>query len=191
MRASCKKGKEQLGYGTYFAHNCSMKTIYIIFILLSFGALAQNHYFGPKIGFTSTSGAGNYKNVRLGEIGVSYSYKPSQWFSLYVDPSFRPSAFRDENGIKALNAYVSVPTYGSINIAKNKTIVAFDAGVINSYGVWGNDRFLGEVIAGLRAGRRGDKTSIEGYWHIGESFTKNSGSFIQTNFVGVQVLFKL
>lgn len=167
-----------------------MRTLIIFILLLSFGVSAQ-HYFGPKIGFTSTSGSGNYQNVRLGEIGVSYSYKPSKWFSVYADPSFRPSAFRDSNGIKGLNAYVSVPTYASVNIGKDKAIIAFDAGVINSYGVFGPDKFLGEVIGGLRAGRNGEKVSIEGYWHIGESFTKNSGSFIQTNFVGVQVLFKL
>ena len=166
-----------------------MKTL-IIFLLLSFGVSAQ-HYFGPKIGFTSTSGAGNYKNVRLGEIGVSYSFKPNSWFSVYVDPGFRPSAYRDSSGVKAVNAYISVPAYASFNIGKNKTIIALDAGMINSYGVYGPDKFMGEFMGGLRAGRRGDKVSIEGYWHIGESFTKISGQHIQTNFVGVQVLFKL
>jgi len=35
------------------------------------------------------------------------------------------------------------------------------------------------------------RSRIEGYWHIGESFTKMSGQNIQTNFVGVQVLFRL
>lgn len=165
-----------------------MKNAAIIFLFWSFGVMAQKHFIGPKVGYTSTIGSGNFQGVHLGEIGVSYSYKPKNWLSVYADATLRPSAYRVSKGYAGVNAYVSVPVYASFNLGRNKAIVAFDGGVINNYAVYGQDKYLGEFIGGLRAGRRGEKCSIEGYWHIGESFTK---TYIQTNFVGIQVMFKL
>jgi hypothetical protein len=162
----------------------------IILLLLAISGYSQ-HFIGPKIGLTSTVTKGNYAPATIGELGISYCHSPKKFLSLYCEATGRGSAYRIGKGLYGLSGYASFPTYASFNIGAGKKIVALDGGVINSFTVWRNDksidRYMGEIIGGLRIGYRG-KHSIEAYWHVGQNFTK---TYLQTNFIGIQAMFKL
>lgn len=168
-----------------------MKTI-LLLLALNLGA---QHYLSPTIGLTGSSLDKNSSTaVKLPYLGLGYSYKLNEYFSIGSGIEAKGVGYYENSEIKLLSVYANTPLFGSLDLGKGKKVIGLDLGVNGNYRIFTqgySPKNYFEWLAGVKIGYQGNKAGICLNYRFLNSVKPFNEAALNTNQLGIITSFKL